>query len=90
MLDDARQPFATSEVLRLAARHQLVVATGHLSAWEAWMIADAAFEAGVRHVMITHPEFPQQDMSLADQQALARQGAYLERCFTTPYTGKYD
>jgi len=40
--------------------------------------------------MITHPEFPQQGMSLADQQALARQGAFLERCFTTPYTGKYD
>ena len=91
VLDDAGQPLpATAEVLRLAARHQLVVATGHLSASEARAVADAAFEAGVRHVMITHPEFPQQDMSLADQQALARQGAYLERCFTTPYTGKYD
>jgi hypothetical protein len=40
--------------------------------------------------MITHPEFPQQDMALDDQVALARQGAFLERCFTTPYTGKYD
>jgi len=91
VFDGAGRPLpATAEVLRLAARHQLVVATGHLSAGEARMIADAAFEAGVRHVMITHPEFPQQDMSLADQQALARQGAYLERCFTTPYTGKYD
>lgn len=31
------------------------------------------------HVIITHPEFPQQDMGLADQVALARQGAFLER-----------
>jgi hypothetical protein len=91
VLDGGGRPLpATAEVLRLAARHQLVVATGHLSAGEARAVADAAFEAGVRHVMITHPEFPQQDMALADQVALARQGAFLERCFTTPFTGKYD
>ena len=29
-------------------------------------------------------------MGLADQVALARQGAFLERAFTTPFTGKYD
>jgi hypothetical protein len=29
-------------------------------------------------------------MSRADQLALAGQGAFLERCFTTPFTGKYD
>jgi Family of unknown function (DUF6282) len=91
VLDAAGRPLpATQEVLRLAARHQLVVATGHLSAHEARAVAEAAFEAGVQHVMITHPEFPQQDMSLADQLALAQQGAFLERCFTTPFTGKYD
>jgi Family of unknown function (DUF6282) len=91
VLDSAGRPLpATREVLRLAARHQLVVATGHLSAREARVVAEAAFEAGVRHVVITHPEFPQQDMCLADQIALAREGAFLERCFTTPFTGKYD
>jgi hypothetical protein len=91
VLDSAGRPLpATREVLRLAARHQLVVATGHLSAREARVVAEAAFEAGVRHVVITHPEFPQQDMRLADQIALAREGAFLERCFTTPFTGKYD
>jgi hypothetical protein len=91
VLDDAGQPLpATAEVLRLAARHQLVVATGHLSAREARAAAQAALAAGVRHVIVTHPEFPQQDMALDDQVALAGQGAFLERCFTTPYTGKYD
>ena len=81
---------AAREVLQLAARHQLVVATGHLSAYESRVVAEAAFEAGVRHVIATHPEFPQQDMSLDDQKALAGQGAFLERCFTTPFTGKYE
>ena len=77
-------------MLRLIAQHQLVVATGHLSAREARVVAEAAFQAGVRHVIITHPEFPQQDMGLADQVSLARLGAFLERCLTTPFTGKYD
>ena len=91
VLDETGRPLpAAVEVLRLAARHQLVVATGHLSAYESRVIAEAAFEAGVRHVIATHPEFPQQDMSLDDQLALAGQGAFLERCFTTPFTGKYE
>jgi Family of unknown function (DUF6282) len=91
VLDEAGRPLpATLEVLRLAARHQLVVATGHLSAFETRAIADAAFSAGVHHVIATHPEFPQQDLGRDDQLALARQGAFLERCFTTPFTGKYE
>ena len=91
VVDEMGRPLpATLEVLELAARHQLVVASGHLSAFETRAVADAAFEAGVHHVIATHPEFPQQDMGLDDQLALARQGAFLERCFTTPFTGKYD
>jgi hypothetical protein len=91
VVDAAGRPLpATREVLRLAAHHQLVVATGHLSAFETRVVADAAFEAGVRHVIATHPEFPQQNLSRADQLALTRQGAFLERCFTTPFTGKYE
>ena len=38
--------------------------------------------------MITHPEFPSQNLSVDDQEALARKGALLERTFTTPHTGK--
>ena len=62
------------------SRHQLVVATGHLSAFETRAVADAALAASVRHVIATHPDFPQQDMGLDDQLALARQGVFLERC----------
>ena len=91
VVDDAGEPLpATREVLGLAARHQLVVATGHLSAFETRAIADAALAAGVRHVIATHPDFPQQDMGLDDQLALARQGVFLERCFCPPYTGMCD
>lgn len=75
-------------VLALVARHGLILATGHLSRDEIFAVVDAAREAGVRQIVVTHPEFPAQDLSLADQVALVEQGALLERCFTTPYTGK--
>jgi hypothetical protein len=80
---------ATRAVLELIAEHQLVLATGHLGAAEILAVTRAAVDAGVRQVMITHPEFPQQALPLDDQRRLVDLGAYLERCLTTPLTGKY-
>jgi hypothetical protein len=76
------------EVLKLIARHNMLLATGHLSRDEIFAVVDAALEQGVRDIVITHPEFPSQDLSVEDQKALAQKGALLERCFTTPHTGK--
>lgn len=78
----------TRTVLEVAARHQLVLATGHLSRDEIFAVVDGALAAGIADVVVTHPDFPSQALSLEDQGALARKGALLERCFTTPYTGK--
>ncbi len=75
-------------VLAVVARHGLVLATGHLGRDEIFAVADAAFAVGVVDVVVTHPEFPAQDLDEADQVALAERGAVLERCFTTPHTGK--
>lgn len=79
---------ATRAVLRLIARHDLVLATGHLGRDEILSVVDAAREEGVRRIVVTHPEFTSQRLPAADQRRLADAGAYLERCFTTPYTGK--
>jgi len=76
------------EVLNLIARHKMLLATGHLSRDEIFAVVDAALEAGVADIVITHPEFPSQDLAIDDQRALAERGALLERCFTTPHTGK--
>src|SRR5438270_6574509 len=72
----------------MIARHNMLLATGHLSRDEIFAVVDAALEEGVRDIVITHPEFPSQDLSVDDQKALADKGALLERCFTTPHTGK--
>jgi hypothetical protein len=89
VLDDDGAPLPELlAVLDLVARHGLVLATGHLARDEIFAVVDAATAAGVRRVVVTHPEFPAQDLSVEDQAALAERGALLERCFTTPHTGK--
>jgi hypothetical protein len=89
VVDERNRPLPALEaVLAVVARHQLVLATGHLARDEIFAVVDAALAAGIRDVVVTHPEFTSQDLSIEDQAALARRGALLERCFTTPHTGK--
>lgn len=75
-------------VLRSIAAHDLVLATGHLDRDEIFAVVEAALAAGVRQIVVTHPDYPAENLSIEDQLALAQRGAWLERCFTTPYTGK--
>jgi hypothetical protein len=76
------------DVLAVVARHGLVLATGHLSRDEIFTVVDAAVGAGVQTIVVTHPEFPSQSISPADQRQLAERGALMERALTTAYTGK--
>jgi hypothetical protein len=78
----------TRLVLETVARHQLVLATAHLGRDDTFAVVDGAFAAGVKDVVITHPEFTCQDFSIEDQAALAAKGCWIERCLTTPHSGK--
>jgi Family of unknown function (DUF6282) len=78
----------TRAVLDVVAAHDMVLATGHLGRDEVVPVVAAAREAGVRHVVVTHPDYPAQDFSVEEQVELADAGALIERCFTTPHTGK--
>ncbi|MEV0591295.1 DUF6282 family protein [Nonomuraea cavernae] len=78
----------TRQVLRVIAKHDLTLATGHVSSAESEAVVDAAVEEGVLRMVITHPEFTSQRMEPERQRRLAAKGALLERCFTTPHTGK--
>ena len=42
----------------------------------------------MKTVVITHPEFTCQNFSIEDQVALANKGCLIERCLTTPHSGK--
>jgi hypothetical protein len=78
----------TRDVLRAIARHGLILATAHLSRDDTFAVVDGAIEEGVAHIVVTHPEFPCQDISVEDQVTLAGRGCLIERCFTTPHSGK--
>ena len=78
----------TRDVLRTIARHGLILATAHLARDDTFAVVDAAFEEGVRHVVVTHPEFTCQNFSIEDQVALAGRGCLVERCLSTPLSGK--
>jgi Family of unknown function (DUF6282) len=76
------------DVLAAIARHGLILATGHLGRDDTFAVVEGALEAAVSQVVVTHPEFPCQDFSIEDQVTLAGRGCLLERCFTTPHSGK--
>jgi hypothetical protein len=78
------------DVLRAIARHDLVLATGHLGRDDTFAVVDAALEEGVARIVVTHPEFPCQNFSLDDQRTLAGRGCLLERCLSTPLSGKTE
>jgi len=79
---------ATRQCLEVMAKHDMVMATGHISPAEMLPVVKAAREAGVRRIVITHPEFPTTLLSLDQQRELRAFDVFFERCFTTPFTNK--
>src|SRR5581483_11395059 len=61
-------------VLEVIARHDLVLCTGHLSRDEIFALVEAAADRDIRRIVVTHPEFPSQSISPADQFELAELG----------------
>jgi Family of unknown function (DUF6282) len=75
-------------VLAVVARHDLVLATGHLGRAEIHRAVVAALTAGVSRIVVTHPDYPTQGVPVDEQRELAERGAVLERCFAPIHTGK--
>jgi len=86
--EDGRVNKATHDCLDLIAKHDMILATGHISPGEMPAVVKAAAEQGVKRIVITHPEFPTTCLTIEEQRALTRFDVFFERCFTTPHTGK--
>lgn len=78
----------THQCLELIAKHDMILATGHLGRHEIFPLVKAAKASGVRRIIVTHAEFPSQNLSADEQVALADLGAIIEHCFTTYHTNK--
>jgi hypothetical protein len=78
----------THQCLELIAKHSMILATGHLGRHEIFPLVKAARAVGVERIIITHAEFPSQNLSADEQVELANLGAVIEHCFTTFHTNK--
>jgi Family of unknown function (DUF6282) len=70
------------------AKHDMILATGHLGRREIFALVRTAKEMGLKKVLVTHAEFPSQSLTGDEQKELADLGAIIEHCFTTTYTAK--
>ena len=82
IVEDARQ------CLELIAKHDMILATGHLGRHEILALVKEAKAVGVKRIIVTHAEFPSQSLTADEQIALADLGAIIEHCFTTYHTNK--
>ena len=79
---------AARRCIELIAKHNMILATGHIGRTEIFALVKAAREMGAQRVVVTHAEFPSQNLTADEQHELAQMGAFIEHCFTTMYTGK--
>ena len=85
---DGKVNAAARRCLELIGKHDMVLATGHLSKREIRELVKTAKEMGLKRVLVTHAEFPSQNMTAAEQLEVANMGAMIEHCFTTMYSNK--
>jgi hypothetical protein len=78
----------TRRCLELIAKHNMILATGHLGRREIFKLVSSARDLGVKKIIVTHAEFPSQSLTGEEQRELAEKGAIIEHCFTTTYTKK--
>ncbi len=70
------------DVFRLIKDYNVVLGTAHVSPEEAFVVIGAARDAGVKKIVVTHPEWWVVDMSMEDQIRLVKDyDVILERCY---------
>jgi uncharacterized protein DUF6282 len=68
----------TKAVIAAIAKHNLVMATGHVSPSEALLLLREGRRQGTAHMVVTHAMNPPVSMNIAQMQEAARQGAFIE------------
>jgi len=75
------------EVLRIIARENLVLATGHIHPDEVVAVAKRAKELGVRNILVTHGFTNIPGLSMEQAKEVADAGGMIEVCFLQFLTG---
>jgi hypothetical protein len=75
-------------VLEAMKGSEAILGTGHLSYVEIEQLIDYSNKVGIKHTLITHPEFRATNFSKEQQKKLVDKGSYLEHCATTNYDAR--
>ncbi len=79
--EDGRLNPVVEEIIRLVRQAGVMLGTGHLSPCEIAAVVRAAKTAGLRKIVVTHPEIFFIQLPVSIQTELAGPGVYFERCF---------
>ncbi len=81
-----------NDVFSLVKDHNAVLGTAHISPEESFVVIEAARKAGVKNIVVTHPEWWLVGMSIEDQLKLVQDyDVILEHCFAQNLgAGKYQ
>jgi len=75
------------EILKIIARENLVLATGHVSADEVLIVVRRAKELGVNNILVTHGLTNIPGLSIEQAKEVAAMGAMIEMCYLQFMTG---
>ncbi|MDA2929391.1 DUF6282 family protein [Acidobacteria bacterium AH-259-O06] len=75
------------DLLEIIAQKNLILETGHSSAAECLLLIQAARQAGVKHIIVTHAMMNPINMSVEQQKKAAGMGAFLEHAFVGTLQG---
>jgi microsomal dipeptidase-like Zn-dependent dipeptidase len=75
------------EVLKIIAREDLILATGHIGADEVVAVVKRSKELGVKNILITHGLTNIPGLSWEQAKQVAAMGAYIEICYLQFMTG---
>jgi hypothetical protein len=71
-----------NDIFSLIRDHNAVLGTAHISPEESFVVVEAARKAGVKNIVVTHPEWWIVGMSLEDQLRIVKDyDVILERCY---------
>lgn len=75
------------EILKIIARENLILATGHVSADEVLIVVKRAKELGVNNILITHGLTNIPGLTIEQAKEVAAMGAMIELCYLQFMTG---
>jgi len=84
--EDGKLVAEIDPILEIVKKHDMVLASGHMSPIEIFAMVEAARKKSIEKIIITHPsdaEFMEKTLTLEELQRLSQMGAFIEQTIVT-------